>query len=148
MLEGAKREVSFEAVSVCEHCRGNGAEPGTPINECPTCEGSGQLRQVTRSVFGQVVRATPCDRCGGDGRVPEKPCKECNGAGRVSETRTWEVDVPAGIEDGQRIRISGAGHAGDAGATGRRPLRRGPRARRRALRPPGHRARRRGWSCR
>ncbi|CAN5547307.1 hypothetical protein BH20ACT15_BH20ACT15_12590 [soil metagenome] len=118
VLEGAEREVSFEAVSVCEHCRGNGAEPGTPINQCDTCEGTGQIRRVSRSVFGQVVQASPCDRCGGDGRVPEKPCGECNGAGRVSEMRTWEVDVPTGIEDGQRIRIQGAGHAGDPGARG------------------------------
>ncbi|MDP9188607.1 MAG: J domain-containing protein [Actinomycetota bacterium] len=116
VLDGAEREVSFEAVSVCEHCRGNGAEPGTPINACESCDGTGQVRQVSRSVFGQVVRAAPCDRCGGAGRVPERPCKDCNGAGRVSEIRTWEVDVPAGIDDGQRIRISGAGHAGDAGA--------------------------------
>lgn len=116
VLSGGEREVSFEAVGVCEHCRGNGAEPGTPINACEACDGAGQVRQVSRSVFGQVVRAVPCDRCGGDGRVPEKPCGECNGAGRVSETRTWEVDVPPGIEDGQRIRIAGAGHAGDPGA--------------------------------
>ena len=116
VLDGAERDVSFEAVSACEHCRGNGAEPGTPINTCETCDGAGQVRQVSRSVFGQVVRAAPCDRCGGDGRVPEQPCKDCNGAGRVSEMRTWEVDVPAGIEDGQRIRIAGAGHAGDNGA--------------------------------
>ena len=116
VLEGTAREVSFEAVSVCEHCRGNGAEPGTPIHQCETCDGAGQVREVRRSVFGQVVRAAPCDRCGGSGRVPEKPCRDCNGAGRVSETRKWEVDVPAGIDDGQRIRIEGAGHAGDAGA--------------------------------
>lgn len=116
VLSGGEREVSFEAVSGCEHCRGNGAEPGTPIKACDACDGAGQLRQVSRSVFGQVVRAVPCDRCGGDGRVPEHRCKDCNGAGRVSEMRTWEVDVPAGIEDGQRIRIGGAGHAGEPGA--------------------------------
>lgn len=116
VLSSGEREVTFEAVSVCEYCRGNGAEPGTPIKTCETCDGAGQVRQVSRSVFGQVVRAMPCDRCGGDGRVPERPCGECNGAGRVSETRTWEVDIPAGIEDGQRIRIAGAGHAGDTGA--------------------------------
>jgi molecular chaperone DnaJ len=115
VLEGGKREVSFEAVGVCEACRGNGAKPGTPINTCEHCEGSGQLRQVTRSVFGQVVRAMPCDRCGGVGRIPETPCKECGGEGRVTDVRTWEVDIPEGIEDGQRIRIAGAGHAGDAG---------------------------------
>jgi molecular chaperone DnaJ len=112
VLEDQVREVSFEAVSVCERCRGNGAEPGTPIETCPKCGGSGQLQKVSRSIFGQVVRAMPCDRCGGDGRIPETPCERCGGAGRVSEMRTWEVDIPAGIEDGQRVRIAGAGHAG------------------------------------
>ncbi|HEX2358301.1 MAG TPA: molecular chaperone DnaJ [Solirubrobacterales bacterium] len=116
VLDGTEKEVRFEAISVCEHCRGNGAEPGTPIEACDRCDGTGQLRQVSRSVFGQVVRAVPCDRCGGGGRIPSKPCKQCNGAGRVSEMRTWEVDIPAGIEDGQRIRIAGAGHEGDPGA--------------------------------
>jgi molecular chaperone DnaJ len=114
VLEDQRREISFEAVGVCEHCRGNGAEPGTPIETCDRCNGSGQLREVSRSIFGQVVRAMPCDRCGGDGRVPETPCETCGGAGRVAETRTWEVDLPAGIEDGQRVRIAGAGHAGTA----------------------------------
>ena len=116
VLEGADAEVSFEAIGVCEHCNGNGAEPGTPIHTCERCEGSGQIQEQLRSVFGQVVRAMPCDRCGGDGRIAETPCGACSGAGRVADQRTWEVDVPAGIEDGQRIRIAGAGHAGDAGA--------------------------------
>jgi molecular chaperone DnaJ len=117
VLEDAKREVSFEAVSTCDRCRGNGAEPGTPIETCDRCDGTGQLRQVSRSILGQVVRAMPCDRCGGDGRIPETPCERCGGAGRVTEPRTWEVDVPAGIEDGQRVRIAGAGHAGPAGGS-------------------------------
>jgi molecular chaperone DnaJ len=117
VLTDQQREISFEAVSVCERCRGNGAEPGTPIETCPKCEGTGQLQQVSRSIFGQVVRAMTCDRCGGDGRIPETPCERCGGAGRVAEERTWEVDIPAGIEDGQRLRIAGAGHA--AAAAGR-----------------------------
>jgi len=116
VLTDQEREISFEAVGVCDHCRGNGAEPGTPIETCDRCDGTGQLRQVSQSIFGQVVRAMPCDVCGGDGRVPETPCEKCGGAGRVSEQRTWEVDIPAGIEDGQRVRIAGAGHAGEAGA--------------------------------
>src|SRR5262245_11971505 len=115
VLEYQMREVSFEAITVCERCRGNGAEPGTPIETCPKCGGSGQLQQVSQSLFGQVVRAMRCDRCGGDGRVPETPCERCGGAGRIAETRAWEVDIPAGIEDGQRVRIAGAGHAGPAG---------------------------------
>jgi molecular chaperone DnaJ len=117
VLEEQKREISFEAVSVCERCRGNGAEPGTPIETCPKCEGTGQLRKVSRSIFGQVVRAMVCDRCGGEGRTPETPCERCGGPGRVTEMRTWEVDIPPGIEDGQRIRISRAGHAGASGGT-------------------------------
>jgi molecular chaperone DnaJ len=115
VLEDQQHEVSFEAVGVCERCRGNGAEPGTPIETCPKCGGTGQLQQVSRSIFGQVVRAMPCDRCGGEGKIPETPCEQCGGAGRVTEMRTWEVDIPAGIEDGQRLRIAGAGHAGAAG---------------------------------
>jgi molecular chaperone DnaJ len=116
VLEDQRREVSFEAVSVCDRCRGNGAEPGTPIETCDRCGGTGQLREVSQSIFGQMVRAMPCDKCGGEGRIPETPCEKCGGAGRVSELRTWEVDIPAGIEDGQRVRIAGAGHAGAAGA--------------------------------
>jgi len=115
VLEGAEREVSFEAVSVCEHCRGNGAEPGTPINACENCNGSGQVQSLRRSILGQVMTASPCQVCGGGGRIPETPCERCEGVGRIAGTRTWEVDVPAGIEDGQRIRIAGAGHAGDPG---------------------------------
>jgi molecular chaperone DnaJ len=115
VLEAQQRETSFEAVSLCDRCRGNGAEPGTPIETCPRCEGTGQLQQVSRSIFGQVVRAMPCDRCGGDGRIPQTPCERCGGAGRITEMRTWEVEIPAGIEDGQRVRIAGAGHAGAGG---------------------------------
>jgi molecular chaperone DnaJ len=112
---GAAVEVSYDAVSRCENCNGNGAEPGTPIETCPKCRGSGELRAVTRTPFGQVVRAAPCDQCGGDGRVAKQPCHVCRGRGRTSERAKVSVDVPAGIEDGQRIRITGRGHAGDRG---------------------------------
>jgi molecular chaperone DnaJ len=115
VLTGVTREVSFEAVTTCERCRGNGAEPGTPIRTCSACDGAGEIRRVTRTALGQLVRAAPCDRCGGAGRVPEEPCTECEGRGRVAGTRTWEVEIPPGIESGQRIRITGAGHAGEAG---------------------------------
>jgi molecular chaperone DnaJ len=113
---GRKLGVSFEVVERCEHCRGNGAEPGTPIETCERCGGSGQLQAVSRTPFGQMVRTMPCDTCHGDGRVPKQPCAECRGRGRVRGSREVEVDVPAGISDGQRIRIGGRGHAGEAGA--------------------------------
>lgn len=112
---GTPVEVSYEAVIRCETCHGNGAEPGTPIETCERCGGSGQLRAVSRTPFGQVVRATACDVCHGDGRVPQSPCKTCRGRGRVVARQTVSVDVPAGISDGQRIRLSGRGHAGEHG---------------------------------
>ncbi|HYU59221.1 MAG TPA: molecular chaperone DnaJ [Solirubrobacterales bacterium] len=115
VLTGASREVSFEAASKCERCRGNGAEPGTPIRTCETCGGSGELREVARTAFGQMVRTGACPTCDGQGRVPENPCEECGGAGRTVRNRTWDVEVPPGIESGQRIRITGAGHAGETG---------------------------------
>jgi molecular chaperone DnaJ len=115
VLTGASRDVAFEAVSVCEHCHGNGAEPGTPIRTCETCGGAGEIREVSRTVFGQLVRSGVCPTCGGQGKVPETPCGQCRGEGRVMRKRTWQLDVPAGIESGQRIRVEGAGHAGQPG---------------------------------
>jgi molecular chaperone DnaJ len=112
---GTKVEVRYEAVEVCEHCRGNGAEPGTPIETCPRCQGRGQLSAVTRTPFGQVMRTTACDVCHGDGRVARDPCKVCRGRGRKVERPQVKVDIPAGIADGQRIRIAGRGHAGERG---------------------------------
>jgi molecular chaperone DnaJ len=112
---GTTVEVAYDAVVLCEHCRGNGAEPGTPIETCSRCNGSGQLRAVTRTPFGQVVRAAPCDVCGGEGRVARNPCRECSGRGRKVERVKVAVDVPAGIADGQRIRVGGRGHAGERG---------------------------------
>src|SRR5205814_653025 len=76
---GTTVEVPYELVDRCEHCKGNGAEPGTPIETCPRCGGSGELRSVTRTAFGQLVRAHACDACGGEGRVAREPCGECRG---------------------------------------------------------------------
>jgi molecular chaperone DnaJ len=113
---GVERELTYDAVVVCSHCRGNGAEPGTPIETCDRCGGQGQLRQVTRTPFGQMVRGVVCDVCHGSGKVPDTPCEVCDGSGRDRGKVTKTVEVPAGIEDGQRLRVSGLGHAGDPGA--------------------------------
>jgi molecular chaperone DnaJ len=113
---GATREVAFEAIERCERCRGNGAEPGTPIETCQRCGGAGALQGATRTPFGQMVRTMVCDACHGQGRVPKQPCSECRGRGRRAGRRKLEVEVPAGISDGQRIRMSGHGHAGETGA--------------------------------
>ncbi len=116
MASGARREVTYDVVAACEHCHGNGAEPGTPITTCERCGGSGELRAVTRTPFGQMVRSTACDVCDGAGKIPQTPCEVCSGSGRTRQSRTSAIDVPAGIEDGQRMRITGAGHAGEPGA--------------------------------
>ncbi|HST70215.1 MAG TPA: molecular chaperone DnaJ [Solirubrobacterales bacterium] len=113
---GARREVTYDVVAACEHCHGNGAEPGTPITTCERCGGAGELRQVTRTPFGQMVRSAACDVCGGAGKNPQTPCETCGGSGRTRQSRTSAIEVPAGIEDGQRMRITGAGHAGESGA--------------------------------
>jgi molecular chaperone DnaJ len=112
---GTKRDVPFGVAVECNRCRGSGAEPDTPVRTCPSCGGSGRVRQVSRSVFGEFVRAGTCPTCSGSGRLIEHPCEQCEGAGRVIQERTLEVEIPAGIHDGQRIRLSGEGHAGGPG---------------------------------
>jgi molecular chaperone DnaJ len=114
--EGRTLEVRFEAIDRCEHCHGNGAEPGTPIERCSRCGGAGQLQSAVRTPFGQMLRTVVCDACHGDGRVPKTPCGQCRGRGRQTVRRSEQVAVPAGIDDGQRIRVSGRGHAGERGA--------------------------------
>jgi molecular chaperone DnaJ len=112
---GIRIDVAYDATVLCETCRGNGAEPGTPIVACKTCNGSGQTQRVARTRFGQLVRTAICETCGGDGRVPEQPCDTCGGRGMEVRRQRVEVDVPPGISDGQRIRIAGRGHAGERG---------------------------------
>jgi molecular chaperone DnaJ len=113
---GTSRDVPFQVAVTCPHCEGDGAEPGSPVSTCPTCNGVGRMQHVTRSVFGEFVRTQACPTCAGSGRIVETPCTECRGAGRVLEQRTVAVEIPAGIHDGQRIRLSGEGHAGLLGA--------------------------------
>ncbi len=113
---GAKLDVAFEAIDRCEHCHGNGAEPGTPIERCTRCNGAGQVQSVMRTPFGQMMRTSICEACHGDGRLPTIPCAECRGHGQKAVKRSEQVAVPAGIADGQRIRVSGRGHVGERGA--------------------------------
>src|SRR5271165_5718298 len=89
---GVSTQVAFEGIERCARCQGNGAEPGTPIETCERCGGTGQLRAVTRTLLGQMVRTLTCDACHGDGRVAKEPCRECRGRGRLSQRRTLEVD--------------------------------------------------------
>ena len=118
-LEQAARghtvDVTYDSVQGCERCHGNRAEPGTPIETCERCGGAGQLRSVTRTAFGQLVRSHACEACGGEGKVARTPCTGCDGRGRVMAPITLAVDIPAGIADEQRVRLTGRGHAGERG---------------------------------
>jgi molecular chaperone DnaJ len=113
---GTTRQVPFEIAVECRHCGGDGAEPGTKVTTCETCAGVGRVQHVSRSVFGEFVRTAACPTCGGSGKRIETPCSVCDGAGRVLEERKLEVSIPPGIHDGQRIRLTGEGHAGGLGA--------------------------------
>lgn len=113
--KGTKVKVPFQVAVSCAECGGDGVGPGSEATTCPDCGGVGQVRQVSRSVFGEFVRAHTCPTCNGRGAIIEHPCKACRGGGRVLDERTVDVDIPAGIHNGQRIRLSGEGHAGVLG---------------------------------
>ncbi|MDQ3778071.1 MAG: molecular chaperone DnaJ, partial [Actinomycetota bacterium] len=110
--KGVRRPIPFHVAVTCSRCSGDGVEPGTAVKSCPTCGGQGRLRQISRSAFGEFIRTQTCPQCGGSGRLVEHPCDECRGAGQVLEERTLDVEIPPGIHDGQRIRLSGEGHSG------------------------------------
>ncbi len=113
--KGISVAVPFDVAVTCATCKGDGVEPGTEPLTCKRCDGSGRLHQVSRSIFGEFVRTQACPECGGRGVIIEHPCKACDGAGRTIEQRELNVDIPPGIHDGQRIRLSGEGHAGTLG---------------------------------
>lgn len=115
-LTGEKVELEFDVVARCDTCTGSGAKPGTKTKTCGQCGGHGVVDRISRTPFGEMVRRVSCDACAGRGRVPEEPCGDCRGQGLRPTERTLEVDVPAGIADGQRIRLSGRGHQGEPGA--------------------------------
>lgn len=110
---GAEREVKVQIIVECSVCHGVG---GTETRQCGTCGGMGAVRTVRESLLGQMVSTRTCPTCAGRGQIVEAECENCRGSGRVSKVTTREIRVPPGIEDGMRIRHSGAGHAGEKGA--------------------------------
>jgi molecular chaperone DnaJ len=114
---GVEREIEFERNEGCADCGGTGAMPGSRPQTCPECRGTGELRRVQQSLFGQFVNVATCDRCHGEGLIVTDPCGACKGRGahRISVKRT--IKVPAGIDDGAQIRVSGEGDAGARGGS-------------------------------
>lgn len=110
---GVEREVKVQTVKECSVCGGVG---GTSTRQCGTCGGMGAVRSVRESFFGQMVSTQTCPTCSGSGRIIEVVCENCQGSGRVAELATHSIRIPAGIEDGMRIRVAGAGNIGERGA--------------------------------
>ena len=114
-IRGAEKEIAFSALARCEPCAGSGAAPGTSPVTCPACNGAGEIRQVRNTMLGQMVNVTTCGTCRGQGKTVSQPCSACRGEGRTERRRTLRVTIPAGIDDGHQIRLSGEGEAGPRG---------------------------------
>lgn len=113
---GVKRTITLEKKDKCKICEGSGAHPGTKVVTCPTCHGQGQIKTQRSTIFGAVSSAVPCDKCGGDGKIPESPCDNCKGEGVLRQQKTLEVQIPGGIDNNQRIRVNGEGEVGYRGS--------------------------------
>lgn len=113
---GAEKELVLEKKDKCAKCGGSGAEPDTKIITCPKCHGQGQIKTQRRTILGTIASSVVCDRCEGAGKIPESPCTQCKGSGAERRQKTITIKVPAGIDDGQRIRVRGEGEAGYRGS--------------------------------
>ncbi|TMG70453.1 MAG: molecular chaperone DnaJ [Chloroflexi bacterium] len=114
---GIEKQIEVARPFTCDRCTGSGAEPGSGQETCPGCGGSGQIRRAAQSFFGQVVTTAICPTCGGAGRILKNPCTQCRGQGRVQKTKRLAVKIPAGVDTGSQIRISGEGEAGLRGGS-------------------------------
>lgn len=109
---GTTRDITYHHLAQCTSCKGSGAQPGTTVVACTVCNGTGVARTVRQTPLGQFVTQTTCSKCHGEGAMIPNPCEGCGGAGRVQTERTMTVKIPAGVDDGSRIRMSGSGEAG------------------------------------
>jgi len=116
VVTGVARDIEVDVPRACETCEGSGSRDGSGPTTCSTCGGAGQVQRVVRTAFGQLATAAPCGACQGSGRSVGDPCPDCRGEGRRATSRTLRVDVPAGLEDGDRIPVRGEGEAGRNGA--------------------------------
>jgi molecular chaperone DnaJ len=114
---GCQKEIELPRWESCPTCRGSGAQPGTSTQRCSVCQGTGEIRRVQQSIFGQFVNVMVCDRCHGEGRVITTPCERCRGQGRVRTTRQVIVNIPAGVDDGINVRVTGEGEVNARGGS-------------------------------
>ena len=112
---GLEKEINLYRDETCDHCHGEGAEPGSKVESCPECNGTGYVRFTQNTMFGQMVNERPCSRCKGEGKIISEPCKECRAKGTVKRNKKLKVKIPAGVDNGSRLRVSGEGEAGAKG---------------------------------
>ena len=112
---GVSKKIKLRKLVVCEACAGSGSASGSKSVKCPNCNGTGQIRQVSRSIFGQFVNVSTCGHCGGNGKIIQNPCSACGGEGRVQGEKTISVEVPAGVNSGNYLTVRGEGHLGPRG---------------------------------
>ncbi|MFA5777019.1 MAG: molecular chaperone DnaJ [Parcubacteria group bacterium] len=117
MVKGARRNINIYKNVVCERCHGTGGEPSAKKETCPTCHGSGQIRQSMQSFFGSFSQVSTCPTCQGAGETYSERCRKCRGDGRVKEEENIEIEIPAGIQDGQTLSMEGRGEAGEKGGS-------------------------------
>lgn len=113
---GVEQEVEFQRLETCEVCEGSGAEEGSHPTTCPTCNGTGEVRQVQQTFLGSMVRVSTCPNCGGNGTIIANPCRNCDGSGRKRQKTVLNVKIPAGVREGLQIQVRGEGDAGERGA--------------------------------
>ena len=112
---GKEMTIKVPRMETCEECGGTGAKKGTKPDECPDCHGTGMRQTTTRTPFGTIANARPCERCHGTGQIVKNPCEHCHGRGKVQIRRDINLKIPRGIDEGQRLRIQGGGQAGERG---------------------------------
>lgn len=112
---GVERKIRLKRMETCERCGGDGSEPGSSSSRCSQCNGAGRIRQVSSSLFGQMVRVVTCPSCNGEGQIVTDRCKDCNGNGRIEGEKTISVKIPSGVATGNYLTLRGQGHAGSRG---------------------------------
>lgn len=112
---GLKKEIKIDHLEICESCKGSGSEPGSQPVKCSTCGGSGRVQQTTQTILGHFTQITTCPDCNGKGVRIQNPCKACKGYGRIEKEKTIEIKIPAGVDNGSKMRLSSEGDAGKNG---------------------------------
>ena len=113
-FDGCEKEIKITRSEICPTCNGSKSKPGHDPKTCPTCNGTGQIKEVSNTFLGQMMNVRPCRECGGTGKIITDPCEKCHGKGNIRKTKTIKLEIPEGVDEGNHLRVSGEGNAGEA----------------------------------